>query len=181
MRLPEGKRLIGRTAQSELYGEFRYTSRFFTASIVVTALLPAWCVLGGISQCLEVVGGPTGFGPLLLVLSVPVAFPFTYCLLLRRNGLLRVSEDGIHYRDWRGRTTSLEWDHIVAFRPGSGRLKSWYVRYVCQAEGQERWVRLPPFEYLRAHGEPLKNTIRMKARLTRSVRSFWRGHGWERW
>ncbi len=181
MRLPEGKRLIGRTAQSELYGEFRYTSRFFTASIVVTALLPAAFLVGGICESLEVLERPSGLGPWFLVLSVPLAFPFTYCLLLRRNGLLRVSEDGIHYRDWRGRTTSLEWDYIVAFRARLGQLESWCVRYLCHPDGQERWVRLPPFEYLRAHGEPLKNTIRMKARLTRSVRSFWRGHGWERW
>ncbi len=169
---------------SEAYGDFTYTSRYLTFDLVATALVAACFVVGGVCAGLDALrehGRPGVVGPLALACAVVLALCCVYSLLIRRNALLRISEDGLHYRNWLGRTTFLRWEEIVALRMGSwlAHDTSWYVRYLRQSGGEKRWLRLPPPQHLRADSRAPRDTILAKARLTRYVRSFWCPR-WER-
>jgi len=170
---------------SEAYGDFTYTSRYLTFGLVAIALVAACFVVGGVRAGLDALrehARPGVVGPLALACAVVLALCCVYCLLIRRNALLRISEDGLHYRNWLGRTTFLRWEEIVALRMGSwlAHDTSWYVRYLPEPDGEERWLCLPALLYLRGDAWALQDTIRAKAHLTRKVWWFGRGLGWER-
>ena len=124
------------------------------------------------------------------------AIPLVLLLLLRRNGLLRISREGVYYRGLFGRDASVHWDWIVGLyarrpkprwkprhylygRPTMG-LESWWIWYRRPPDAMVKRLRIPGTDALDGDVPALWDAIVERASLTRRAGAGRHGDGWER-
>ena len=180
-----------RQAEECVTGEFTYRSWGFCLVLVLLAVGPGIGVAGIMLAGAQ--GFPTRrplseddwlfvrFAAAWLILTAVFCYIWVYLFLCRRNALLRLNEEGIGYRDWRRRETSVSWAQVEALDEWrAGWFPVWSVQYRERSTGKPLWLTVYGGRYLAGDAGEVLRTILARAHLTRRTFSLLRGVGWRR-